>query len=190
MPNHCSMNTTPTLPRMETNWKSKTNNTKENCEDYFRQMLEAAEYKREFDFNNRELHIWFMTADGNECKVSMHYALGSCTITIENFRFGRKGTSKSHKFSPDGFSASVYENFLTLEDLKQQRMFEQEKERQDDALKKAHQLKPRQCGGVGICKRCDDEERILIHNQEIQHMIDSEEKHGPDWRRIVGPGYT
>jgi hypothetical protein len=49
---------------------------------------------------------------------------------------------------------------------------------------------PKTCGGVRKCKHCEDEERILIHNKEIQHMIDSEEKHGPNWRRIVGPGYT
>jgi hypothetical protein len=183
------MNTTPTLPRMETNCKGE-NNTNENRNKFFREMLEAAEYKREFDFENRDLHIWFMMADGKGCKVSMHYTPGSHFINIEYFRSKTTEKIESHKFSPDGFLASVYKNFLTPEDLKQQRMFEQEKERQDDDLINAHQLKPRQCGGVGTCKHCDVQERIGIHNAEILHKIKSEEQHGPNWRSIVGPGGT
>lgn len=151
MPSHYSMNKIPTLPRMKTNWKGG-NNTNENRDDFFKQMLEAAEYKREFDFETEQLTIWFMEDDGKGRKVSMYYTFGSCTITIENFRFATKGTSTSHKFNSDGFSALVCEHFLTQEDLEQQRVFKQEKQVREDELKTKHELGS--CGGTFKCKTC------------------------------------
>lgn len=151
MPNHYLMTITPTLPDMKRNWKGP-NNTNENRDNFFEQMLEAAEYKREFDFETEQLTIWFMEDDGKGRKVSMYYTFGSCTITIENFRFATKGTSTSHKFSQDGFSALVRKHFLTQEDLEQQRMFEQEKQVREDELKTKHKLGS--CGGTFKCKTC------------------------------------
>jgi hypothetical protein len=152
MPNHFSKNKTQALPIMKTNWKDQRNNTNENRDNFIEQMLEAAEYKRKIDHENQELTIWFMEDDGKGCKVSMYYTFGSCTITIENFRFDTKGTSTSHKFSSNGFSALVHKHFLTQEDLEQQRMFEQEKQVREDELKTKHKIG--NCGGTFKCKIC------------------------------------
>lgn len=159
MPNHFSKNKTQTLPIMKTNWKSN-DNTNENRNDFFEQMHRTAEYSREIDHENERITIWFMTHSGDWCAVSMYYrfGIGYSTITIEN------AISKScHKFSSEGFSASVRNRFLTPEDDEQQRIFNQEKQKREDDLQTKHKLGT--CGGTFNCKICysDASRHQILH---------------------------
>jgi hypothetical protein len=159
MSNHYSQTKTDGLPEMKTSPYTSRNNTNVNRDDYLDQMRKTHEYKRVFIPETGELTIWYVRQDDVGIKVTTSNTEHYCTITIEHFCLGEKLTRKCHEFHPLGFSASVNTYLLTPEDLEQQRAFRQQEQERKDALERAHNSRPKTCGGVRECEHCKDEKR-------------------------------
>jgi hypothetical protein len=194
------------LPIMPSDGRgSSDNNTDRDLKEFVKILLGFNVCSRNYCERTKQLRLVYYDKKHTGCRVTIN--LIRYIITIRVFIHCDTLEVADHTFYSSGFRKYVMP-FLTPTELEKQKRFdeleleqqrliaEQQKLRElqektrNEALKNAHQLKPRQCGGVRKCKQCEDEERILIHNQEIQHMITSEKEHGPQWRSIVGPGYT
>ena len=124
---------------------------------------------RKYNERTRKLELIYYDRSHNGCKVTID--LKSSTITIKLFLHGDTLKETEHTFHSSGFRKYVTP-FLTRAELEKQKRFDdlqveqqrlmaeqqklqkQEKERQDEALKKAHMSRPQTCGGVDKCKIC------------------------------------
>lgn len=194
-----------TLPTMTLNGCGSGNNTNDNLEKFMISICALNPCFRNYCERTKQLRLVYYDKKHTGCRVTIN--LIKYIITIRVFIHCDTLEVADHTFYSSGFRKYVMP-FLTPTELEKQKRFdeleleqqrliaEQQKLRElqektrNEALKNAHKSSPKTCGGVRKCKHCEHEERILIHNQEILRRIASEEKHGPDWRIIVGPGYT
>lgn len=157
MPNHYLQNRTDVLPAIKKSYsRHGTNASRDNL---LKILSETAQYKMEFDHRTGELTIWYVRPNDVGIKVTTSTAEGSCTIVIQHFSLGKELSSECHEFNPLGFSDSVTAHLLTPEDLEQQRAFRQQEQERKDALERAHNSRPKTCGGVRECEHCQDEKR-------------------------------
>lgn len=162
MPNHHFKNTTNSVPQIRKSYSRHNTNT--NRDSSLKQMNETSEYKRVFKPETGQLTIWYVRPDDVGIKVTTSNAEGSCTIVIHHFSLGQELSSERHEFHPLGFSRAVNQYLLTPEDLEQQRAFRQQEQERKDALERAHNSRPKTCGGVRECEHCQDEKR---HNEMV-----------------------
>lgn len=138
MPNHFNQDKTDELPVMKKSPISLENNTDNNRDNFLEKIRETPQYKKVFDPKTGKLEIWFVMSNDNGCKITLWNTEGSCTIRIKYFSSDTLLRHELHKFNPFGFSESVNKHLLTQEDLEKQRVFRQQEQEREDALKKAH----------------------------------------------------
>ena len=204
------------LPIMPSDGCGSGNSTNSVLNEFVKILLQSKACSREYCEMTKRLTLVFYDKTHTGCKVII-YLIGH-RITIIDFLHLNILKEADYTFNRTGFDQYVM-SFLTPAEVEKQKRFDefqyqqeilmakqrqlqrQEKKRQDEALEKAHQLKPRQCGGVANCNHCKNEEKILIHNAEIQRRIAFhnaeiqrriafEAQYGPNWQSIVGRGYT
>lgn len=197
---------TDALPTMPSNdCEGSGNSTNSVLNVFVKILLQSKACSREYCEMKNRLTLFFYDKTHTGCKVIIY--LTGYRITITVFQHLNILKNDDYTFNSTGFKQYVMP-FLTPAEVEKQKRFDefqhqqeilmakqrelqrQEKERQDEALEKAHQLKPRQCGGVANCKHCKNEEKILIHNEEIRCRIAFEAQYGSNWQSIVGRGYT
>lgn len=158
-----------TLPTMPLNDGSSDKNITDNLGEFMRILCESKPCSREYNENTRELILVYYNETHIGCKVIMK--LKRAVITIRVFLHCDVLENVDHTFYSRGFLKYVTP-FLTRAELEKQKRFDdlqveqqrlmaeqqklqkQEKERQDEALKKAHMSRPQTCGGVDKCKIC------------------------------------
>ena len=128
--------------------------SKGNLNSFVKILLGSSACFREYNLKQKVLKLIYMNPDNKGLTVIIE--LNAFKVILTHFQYDKISQPKTHQYNNRGFRATV-NPLLTAEELDQERAVEQQEQERKDALKKAHELTPRICGGVLSCHFCFSE---------------------------------